>query len=349
MFSKKRYKFQVELTLNELTEVTFGKAILFSKIRQLDGGGFSDFSQRLEVSNHNVKYFEKFTFPCKMNANSSTGVLESCKCRISIRKEEKGGKNFRKIGFVDVDLAEYAGAGPSTQRYILQAYDQSHRLDNSMLNLTLNITLKEGDPVFQRLITRQQPIQLPGEEDHTAPNSLSVNSRAKLSMSDVIPGEENSHSRNSSSTSQPGNSIGNSSNSSQPALSRHSSDESLHYDNNLNPGHNSSGKRLSSSGSGSGTGGGTGIRGSTGGGGADGGWTASLEKENRRRRIDSGRVDPEKVIDELMEELELDSSTALQLEPSQGLQLYLGPEGTFTFDQPRLSNTQFKPVVIDKS
>ena len=37
-----------------------------------------------------------------------------------IRKEEKGGKNFRKIGFVDVDLAEYAGAGPSTQRYILQ-------------------------------------------------------------------------------------------------------------------------------------------------------------------------------------------------------------------------------------
>ena len=48
MFSKKRYKFQVELTLNELTEVTFGKAILFSKIRQLDGGGFSDFSQRQE-------------------------------------------------------------------------------------------------------------------------------------------------------------------------------------------------------------------------------------------------------------------------------------------------------------
>ena len=75
-----------------------------------------------------------------MAANSSTGVLDSCKCRVSIRKEEKGGKNFRKvdlrfpaqgdialdsnlicqIGFVDLDLAEYAGAGPSTQRYILQ-------------------------------------------------------------------------------------------------------------------------------------------------------------------------------------------------------------------------------------
>ena len=50
------------------------------------------------------------------------GVLESCRCRVGIRKEEKGGKNYRKIGFVDVDLAEYAGAGPSTQRYILQVH-----------------------------------------------------------------------------------------------------------------------------------------------------------------------------------------------------------------------------------
>ena len=49
-------------------------------------------------------------------------MLESCRCRVGIRKEEKGGKNYRKIGFVDVDLAEYAGAGPSTQRYILQVH-----------------------------------------------------------------------------------------------------------------------------------------------------------------------------------------------------------------------------------
>ena len=43
----------------------------------------------------------------------------------------------------------------------------------------------------------------------------------------------------------------------------------------------------------------------------------------------SGRFDPEKVIDDLMKELELDSSTAVQLESSQGLQLYLGPDGEF--------------------
>ena len=150
ILKKKRYKFQVELTLNELTEVSFGKATLFAKVRQLEGGSFQESSKREEVENHAVRYDTKFTFPCKMTANSSTGVLDSCKCRVSIRKEEKGGKNFRKIGFVDVDLAEYAGAGPSSQRYILQAYDLNHRLDNSLLQVTLNITLREGDLVFQR-------------------------------------------------------------------------------------------------------------------------------------------------------------------------------------------------------
>ena len=102
------------------------------------------------MSNHAVRYHTRFSFPCKMAAAYNTGVLDSCRCRVSIRKEEKGGKNFRKIGFVDIDLAEYAGAGPTTQRYILQAYDLNHRLDNSLLQVTLNITLKEGDTIFQR-------------------------------------------------------------------------------------------------------------------------------------------------------------------------------------------------------
>lgn len=153
IIKKKRYKFSVDLTLNELTQIAFGKAILFAKVRQLDGGSFEQSSRREEVSNHAVKYDQKFSFPCKMAANYNTGVLDSCKCRVSIRKEEKGGKNFRKIGFVDLDLAEYAGAGPSTQRYILQAYDLHHRLDNSLLQITLNIVLKEGDLVFQRWVT----------------------------------------------------------------------------------------------------------------------------------------------------------------------------------------------------
>ena len=87
---------------------------------------------RMEIQNHRVEYKAQFKFPCKMNASATSGILETCKCRISIRMEEKGGRNFRKLGFTDINLAEYAGAGPSTQRYILQPYDLSHRLDNSI-------------------------------------------------------------------------------------------------------------------------------------------------------------------------------------------------------------------------
>lgn len=170
IIKKSDHKFQVELTLNELTEVSSAKQSSSPRFGSADGGSFSDHSsKRKEVANHAVKYDEKF-FSLQNERNSNTGVLESCiKCRVSGRR--KGGKN-RKIGFVDVDQIEYAGAGPSTQRYILQAYDQHHRLDNSSVQLTLNITPQgRGDPVFHKTINTTAA-DLPGEEERSA--SLSV-------------------------------------------------------------------------------------------------------------------------------------------------------------------------------
>ena len=46
MMRKKRFKFQVELTLDELTEVTLDKAMMLAKVRQLDGGSFTDVSEK---------------------------------------------------------------------------------------------------------------------------------------------------------------------------------------------------------------------------------------------------------------------------------------------------------------
>ena len=40
---------------------------------------------RLEVDNHRVVYRARFKFPCKMNAAASSGVLETARCRISMR------------------------------------------------------------------------------------------------------------------------------------------------------------------------------------------------------------------------------------------------------------------------
>ena len=95
MLKKKRYKFQVNLCLDELSEVSYSKGIIFAKIRQLDGGSFTDVSKRMEVRNHRVQYSARFVFPAKMNANASSGVLETSKCRISIRMVSKNLFSFQ--------------------------------------------------------------------------------------------------------------------------------------------------------------------------------------------------------------------------------------------------------------
>lgn len=46
MMKKKKYKFTVELNLEELVEVPFVNAVLFAKIRLLDGGSFQEHSSR---------------------------------------------------------------------------------------------------------------------------------------------------------------------------------------------------------------------------------------------------------------------------------------------------------------
>lgn len=48
MMKKKKYKFQVQLCLEELAAVPFVNAVLFAKVRLLDGGNFSEISTRYD-------------------------------------------------------------------------------------------------------------------------------------------------------------------------------------------------------------------------------------------------------------------------------------------------------------
>ncbi|XP_066252820.1 uncharacterized protein [Euwallacea similis] len=149
MSKKKKYKFQVEICLEELLEVPFVSAVLFAKLRLLDGGSFQDHSSRQEVRDHKVQWDANFSFPCKMMANASTGVMEKCVLRISIRKESKGGRSFNKLGFVDLNLAEYAGAGVILKKALLEGYDTRHRQDNSMLKFRIQLNMISGDILFK--------------------------------------------------------------------------------------------------------------------------------------------------------------------------------------------------------
>lgn len=104
---------------------------------------------REEVRSHTVKWGQQFSFPCKMSANASTGVLDPCLLRISIRKEVKGGRSYQKLGFTDLNLAEFAGSGHTSKKTILEGYDTRHRQDNSMLLVTIKMHMLSGDILFK--------------------------------------------------------------------------------------------------------------------------------------------------------------------------------------------------------
>lgn len=149
MMRKKRFKFLVNFELEELNDVPFVSGILFAKVRLIDGGSFTELSTREEVCDHCVKWRAKLQFPCKATASPTTGVLDPCVCRVSVRKELKGGKSFQKLGFADINLSEFAGAGVTCRRYILEGYDSKRRQDNSTLKVNIDMSLLSGDPCFK--------------------------------------------------------------------------------------------------------------------------------------------------------------------------------------------------------
>uniref|UniRef100_I3JV44 EEIG family member 2a n=1 Tax=Oreochromis niloticus TaxID=8128 RepID=I3JV44_ORENI len=146
LMKKKRFKFKVDFDLEELSSVPIVNGVLFCKVRLLDGG-FAEESSREPVQANCVRWKKKFSFMCKMSANAGTGVLDPCVCRVSVRKELKGGKTYAKLGFADLNLSEFAGSGSTVRRCLLEGYDTKNtRQDNSILKVVITTQLMSGDP-----------------------------------------------------------------------------------------------------------------------------------------------------------------------------------------------------------
>ncbi|XP_063741192.1 EEIG family member 2-like isoform X2 [Eleginops maclovinus] len=149
LMKKKKFKFKVDFDLEELSSVPFVNGVLFCKVRLVDGG-FAEVSSREQVQANCVRWRKRFSFVCKMSANAGTGVLDPCLCRVSVRKELKGGKTFAKLGFADLNLSEFAGSGSTTRRCLLEGYDTKNtRQDNSILKVVITTQLMSGDPCFK--------------------------------------------------------------------------------------------------------------------------------------------------------------------------------------------------------
>ncbi|KAK0135304.1 Protein FAM102A [Merluccius polli] len=209
---KKKFKFQTHLTLEELTAVPFVNGVLFCKLRLLDGD-FAATSSREEVQENCVRWRKRFSFVCKMNANPHTGVLDASICRVSVRKELKGGKAYTKLGFTDLNMAEFAGSGSAVRCCLLEGYDTKNtRQDNSILK---EIRVLKPRPSLSRSRAVSPPCSWTvrgGAQGTTGPLTRGSKPRppinsglleeSELPLSPVAEVFQSGHSRNSSYASQ---------------------------------------------------------------------------------------------------------------------------------------------------
>uniref|UniRef100_A0A673WVG2 Estrogen-induced osteoclastosis regulator 1 n=1 Tax=Salmo trutta TaxID=8032 RepID=A0A673WVG2_SALTR len=165
---KKKFKFQTHLTLEELTAVPFVNGVLFCKLRLLDGGDFVATSSRVEVQENCVRWKKRFTFLCKMSVTPTTGVLDPSICRVSVRKSTFNVTvALPQLGFTDLNMAEFAGSGSAVRCCLLEGYDTKNtRQDNSILKVTIGMTLLSGDPCFKTAPSTAKSISISGQ-DHT--------------------------------------------------------------------------------------------------------------------------------------------------------------------------------------
>ncbi|NXG13507.1 F102B protein, partial [Grallaria varia] len=364
MMKKKKFKFRVELELDELSSVPFVNGILFCKVRLLDGGSFSGESSREVVQANCVRWKKKFLFMCKISASATTGILDTCTCRVSVRKELKGGKAYAKLGFADLNLSEFAGSGNTTRRCLLEGYDTKNtRQDNSILKVLINMQLMSGDPCFKPPSTATS-IAIAGEseslhEDRKGGENLKVTHLGitdSSSKSASVPDELGAcgHSRTSSYASQQSKLSGYST-----CHSRSSSLSELCHRRNTSVSSTSVGSTSTGTGS---------IRElceETEPKATEANIDTSTEDalsekqcrhpvkqdsvESQLKRVDATRVDADDIVEKILQsqDFSLDSSAE-----EEGLRLFVGPGGSTSFGSYHLPNRAgsgaYEQVVIKR-
>ncbi|XP_009883223.1 PREDICTED: protein FAM102B [Charadrius vociferus] len=348
---------------------TFKSISLVTKIEHLEqiaagstdlGTGCSPDLMREVVQANCVRWKKKFLFMCKISASATTGILDTCICRVSVRKELKGGKAYAKLGFADLNLAEFAGSGNTTRRCLLEGYDTKNtRQDNSILKVLINMQLMSGDPCFKTPPSTAMSIAIAGEseslhEDRKGGESLKL---VHLGIADVssksasVPDELGAcgHSRTSSYASQQSKLSGYST-----CHSRSSSLSELCHRRNTSVGSTSTGigsilepceetepkvtePDIDTS-----------VKG------------APSEKpcrhpvkqdsvESQLKRVDATRVDADDIVEKILQsqDFSLDSSAE-----EEGLRLFVGPGGSTSFGSHHLPNRvgsgAYEQVVIKR-
>ncbi|XP_067829859.1 large proline-rich protein bag6-like [Heptranchias perlo] len=281
-----------------------------------------------------------------------------------------------RLGYVDLNLAEFAGAGSTVRCCLLEGYDTKNtRQDNSILKVSISMQLLSGDPCFKTPPSTAKPIEVLGWQNSLEPDCKGDNGKrsptsvcsrsnsSKLSRcrsflgsgisedTDRTPFTQEEvfwkrHSRNSSAASQHSKVSGYSTECS-PSVARF---ELTH--------------RRDGSGSSSGLSSGIGSMADVWeGGGKDlspeklvppfrpslrSDRSSRLKKEaaeNRSTQVDDTRVDADDIVEKIVRSQDFSQSSNTE---DSGLQLFVGRDGTIRLGGLQIDNRwcDYKPVVI---
>lgn len=174
---KRKVKFTIQLTIQELLSVPYLNGVLFCKVRLCDGGHYVSYSSKKEVSNSSVQWsndspiqfdvkttqFYQYTTVAtspthdnssQINSNNNNGHnnnfiitgYEPCLCRISVRKELRGGKSYQKLGYVDCNLTDFIYQYQLEQNQLIHIKNNGYLQSNNYMSndeFCVNRILKE--------------------------------------------------------------------------------------------------------------------------------------------------------------------------------------------------------------
>ncbi|KAI6173006.1 RDD domain-containing protein [Aphelenchoides besseyi] len=105
----------------------------------------------LYALNENQTERQPFRFLCRIPYNSETLQLEECRCKISIRKVERANRVPTKLGFMIVNLSEFANSGlvPISKSYLLDGYTGRQRQDNQRVHIAVRMCNQMSDPLIK--------------------------------------------------------------------------------------------------------------------------------------------------------------------------------------------------------
>lgn len=182
---KRKVKFTIQLTIQELQSVPYLNGVLFCKVRLCDGGHYVSYSSKQEVSNSSVLWtndssiqfdvkttqFYQYTSVASSPVHcSDSGIItnnsnnqqnnyvitgyEPCLCRISVRKELRGGKSYQKLGYVDCNLTDFIYKYQLEQNQLIQNKNNGQFKSNSNIvnsdEFSVNRILKEYETGSQK-------------------------------------------------------------------------------------------------------------------------------------------------------------------------------------------------------